>query len=784
MPLRTRRVSALLGPTNTGKTYRAIQRMLEHPTGMFGLPLRLLAREVYDKVVAATGPDQVALVTGEEKILPPGARYWICTVEAMPVGRRVAFVAVDEIQLAGDRQRGHVFTDRLLNCRGLDQTVFLGSDTIESLLQELIPGIEIERAERFSTLSMAGPHRIQGLPKRSALVAFSMERVYELAEAVKRAHGGTAVVLGALSPRTRNAQVELYQSGEVNHLVATDAIGMGLNLDLHHVTLEAVRKFDGRTFRDLTPAEVGQIAGRAGRYRTAGTFGALRPLELDAELVEAVEAHRFAPVRRLYWRNSALDFASVETLLTSLERRPPHRLLMGVRGEDDQHVLATLQRDPDVMKRIDGPEQVQRLWDVCQVPDFRKTLTDAHVRLLRDLALHLTGPRGRLPVRWVEERLARLDRVDGDIETLMGRLAWIRTWTYVTFRGDWIDGAQGWQQRTRAIEDRLSDALHRSLTERFVDRQALHVATGGDVTVVDGEVRLAGLSLGRLEGLVFVPAPEVGGRALRRALASLADAVAAQTDRLETAPDDALALDDEHQVVWEGTPLARLDPGPDVFEPVVRLHRLELLDGAQKDRVRVRIARWVRGTVDRLLGALRHQGDLPPTVRGLLYAIERGMGTVPAAEHRAAVRALTDAERKDLARRGVRLGRTSLYVTRTLKPAMVRIRARLWSIAHGIQPSRAVPPPSATARTADGDEAFWWAIGFPVVGGVAVRADVLETCAAELRREARDGPFALPERIVSRLAVDEDTARAFVRGLGYRDDDGRFRARERRRRRR
>lgn len=747
--------------------------MLEHRTGMFGLPLRLLAREVYDRVVAATEPAAVALVTGEEKIVPPTARYFICTVEAMPLDRRVAFVAVDEIQLAADRQRGHVFTDRLLHCRGLEETVFLGSDTIEALLVELVPDVVVESAERFSTLRLAGPHRIQSLPERTALVSFSMERVYELAEAVKAHHGGTAVVLGALSPRTRNAQVELYQAGEVKHLVATDAIGMGLNLDLAHVSLDAVRKFDGRSVRALTAAEVGQIAGRAGRYKSDGTFGSLRPLELDPELVAAVEAHRFPRVARLFWRNRDLDYDDVEGLLTSLERPPPHPSLIRVRGEDDQHVLATLARDRLVMDRVTTPEDVELLWEVCQVPDFRKTLTDAHVRLVRDLALHLLGERGRLPESWVEARLARLDRTDGDIGTLMGRIAWVRTWTYVTYRG-WIDDGPAWQARTRSIEDRLSDALHEALTDRFVDRRAVHVRRGATVEVEEDAVRLGGMLVGRLVGLDVELEGGLGRRGANRARAGVRDLVVERAIRLVDVGDDAFSLDDEHHILWEGEILGRLETGADLFTPKVVLRRLELLDGVTKDRVRARVQRWVESTVDALVAPLRRGGSVSPRVKGLLYGLERGMGTLPVREVRAELRRLDDEERRQLARRGVRLGRHTLYVPSTLKPARIRTRARLHCIERGLRPTRLAPPPSATAVPDADEDPFWAAIGFPVVGGVAVRADVLEACAAEIRKAARRGPFELPDAVVARLALGEEAAVRLIEGLGHRRRGGRF----------
>lgn len=771
MPLREKRVRALLGPTNTGKTHRAIEAMLRHRSGMFGLPLRLLAREVYERVIRATAPDQVALITGEEKIVPPSPRYWICTVEAMPVDQRVAFVGIDEVQLAEDRQRGHVFTDRILHCRGLEETVFMGSDRMLWLLRKLVPEVEVERAPRLSVLSLAGPHTLQGLPERSAVVTFSAAKVYELAERLKGAHGGAAVVLGALSPRTRNAQVELYQSGKVKHLVATDAIGMGLNLDLKHVALASLTKFDGRGNRPLTSAEIGQIAGRAGRYRTDGTFGALRPLELPEEVVEAVTTHQFAPIRRVFWRNTDLDFSSIDALSASLEREPPLPSLIPVQHLDDQHALVVLGRDEALRSAARDPASVRRLWDVCQVPDFRKTLTDAHLRLLRDLAQHLLI-RGQLPESWIEDRIGRLDRTDGDIETLMSRLAWIRTWTYITYRADWVDDRKGWQERTRAIEDRLSDALHLALTERFVDRfQHLRGAGLGTVAIEPGgRVTLGGGEVGQLQGLDFVTELRIPG-GVRQAVEQ---ALAERVTQLDEQDDSQFDLDPSHQICWQGGVLADLQQGPALLEPKVRLRRLEFLAGPVKDRVRARLERWVESTIDGLVGPMRRPTSSAP-LRGLLYDLELGMGSIDRERVDAQLSQLDDEDRRQLAKRGVRVGVHVLYLPSSLKPRATAVRARLWSVHAGISPSLPAPPASSTAVRATSPDAFWAAIGYPVVGGIAVRADTLEAAGAELRRIARGGPFELPEAVVSRLAIGVDGAASFVEGLGFVHHQGRFR---------
>jgi len=461
----------VLGPTNTGKTHFAVERMLAHKTGLIGFPLRLLAREIYDRIVIERGAGQVALITGEEKIQPKTARYWVATVEAMPEDLDVDFLAVDEIQLAADRERGHVFTDRLLRARGAFETVFLGADTIRPLLKRLVPEAEVITRPRFSTLSYVEPSKVTRLPKRSAVVAFTARDVYVFAELIRRQRGGAAVVLGSLSPRTRNAQVALYQEGEVDYLVATDAIGMGLNMDLGHVALASTVKFDGRETRELTTPEIGQIAGRAGRHMQDGTFGTTIDVgDLDARLVELIENHDFPAIRELRWRHAELDFSSLEVLLESLDVAPPFECLRKTGNALDHISLKTLSRKEWVQKRVTERASIERLWSVCQIPDFRKTLTESHLSLLETVFHHLSEHQ-RLPTDWVADQIARLERTEGDIDALTTRLAHVRTWTYMTHRSEWLEDPVHWQERARAVEDRLSDALHERLTQRFVDRR-------------------------------------------------------------------------------------------------------------------------------------------------------------------------------------------------------------------------------------------------------------------------------------------------------------------------
>ena len=503
-------VTAVLGPTNTGKTHLAIERMLAHSSGMIGLPLRLLAREVYNKVAARAGTEAVALITGEEKIKPPNARYWVSTVEAMPRDLDVAFLAIDEIQLGADFERGHVFTDRMLNRRAREETLVLGAATMRPIVEKLLPGAHIISRPRLSTLTYAGDKKLTRLQRRSAVVAFSADEVYAIAELIRRQRGGAAVVLGALSPRTRNAQVALYQNGDVDYLVATDAIGMGLNLDVDHVAFASDRKFDGYQFRKLNPAELGQIAGRAGRATRDGTFGTTGRCDpFETELVQALESHTFEPVRLLQWRNSALDFASLGALQASLAMLPQEQGLTRAPVGEDILVLEHAARDAEVRDIARKPAAIERLWDACQVPDYRKIAPATHAELVMTLYGFLMRE-GNIPTDWFARQVAQADRTDGDIDTLSNRIAHVRTWTFVANRPDWLADPEHWQGVTRAIEDRLSDALHERLAERFVDRRtSVLMRRLRENTMLEteigksGEVTVEGHVIGRLDGFMF-----------------------------------------------------------------------------------------------------------------------------------------------------------------------------------------------------------------------------------------------------------------------------------------
>ncbi len=776
------RLVAVLGPTNTGKTHYAIERMLGHQTGMIGFPLRLLARENYDRIVKAKGARAVALITGEEKILPPNPAYFVCTVESMPLDRPVDFLAVDEIQLCADPDRGHVFTQRLLEARGRYETLMLGSDTVKPLLRRLVPDAEVMGRPRFSTLRYTGVKKVTRLPPRSAVVAFAVADVFALAELMRRQRGGAAVVMGALSPRARNAQVGLFQSGEVDYLVATDAIGMGLNMDLDHVAFAKLVKFDGSQPRHLTAPEIAQIAGRAGRHMSDGSFGVTADEEgIHPETVEAVENHRFDPLTRLYWRNSRLEFRSVGLLLRSLEEKPRRSGLVPAREADDHRALRALSRMPDIAETAHSPAAVRLLWEVCQIPDFRKVMSDTHARLLAQIYRHLSGPAERLPTDWVAGHVARLDRADGDIDALMARIAHVRTWTFISHRPDWLADAAHWQERARAIEDRLSDALHDRITQRFVDRRAAFLVrqlAGSQELLAsvsrDGEVKVEGHYVGRLEGFRFRPDTAATDDAARTLLAAanrvLRAEIAERAAALAVSPAEEFALTPEAVVTWRGGAVARLAAGDHVVQPKIEVLPAEFLDGAHREIVRRRLAEAVRELIRPALAALFRLSDagLEGASRGLAYRLVEALGTLPLARLDGQAASLDRSARKRLAQLGVRLGTEAIYLAPLLNGRAAAMAALLWSVRAGAP----LPAPSVRGASSPRDSAIpdglYEAMGYRVLGPRALRVDRVERLALAARRLARQGPFGPVPELAQTAGCRKDELAAVLAALGYR----------------
>jgi ATP-dependent RNA helicase SUPV3L1/SUV3 len=799
-------VTAVLGPTNTGKTHLAIERMLAHSSGIIGLPLRLLAREVYNKVVERAGPDAVALVTGEEKVKPANPRFWVATVEAMPRDLDVAFVAIDEVQLGADLERGHVFTERMLNRRGREETLVLGAQTVRPMIERLLPGAHVLTRPRLSRLEFAGEKKITRLPRRSAVVAFSTEEVYAIAELIRRQRGGAAVVLGALSPRTRNAQVALYQSGDVEYLVATDAIGMGLNLDVDHVAFASDRKFDGYQFRRLNPAELAQIAGRAGRATRDGTFGTTgRCPPFETELVQALESHSFEPVKVMQWRNAALDFSSLGALQATLAVTPDENGLSRAPVGEDILVLEHAARDDDVRAFASTRETVERLWEVCQVPDYRKSSPASHAELVTTLYVHLMRD-GKLPTDWFAGQVAQADHTDGDIDTLSNRIAHIRTWTFAANRPDWLADPEHWQEAARAVEDRLSDALHERLTERFVDRRTSvlmrrlreNSALETDISKT-GEVVVEGHVIGRLDGFMFTPAASAAGSeakalagAAQKALAGEIDARAA---RLAQAADEQFVLASDGAVRWLGQAVGKIVVGEEVLKPRLRLIADDQLTGAPREIAQARLDLWLKTHVEKLLGPLFQLSaseEITGIARGVAFQLVEGLGVLDRRKVSEEVKGLDQPARASLRKFGVRFGAYNIYIPPLLKPAPRVLALQLWALkqaGRGTAGLDAVERLASSGRTSiavdkEIEHALYAVAGYRVCGERAVRVDMLERLADIIRpalawREGApgikpaaafdgSGCFTVVVGMTSLVGCAGEDFAAILRSLGYR----------------
>ena len=806
--LRARRegVAALLGPTNTGKTHHAIERMLSFKSGMIGLPLRLLAREVYGRVVQKVGPDKVALVTGEEKIKPPSPDYWIATVEAMPRDVEVEFLAIDEAQLAADFDRGHIFTDRLLRWRGRSETLLIGAETLAPVIQRFVPGAPIFSRPRLSRLTHAGARKIVRLPPRSAVVAFSAEEVYAIAEWIKRQRGGAAVVLGALSPKTRNAQVELYQSGEVDYIVATDAIGMGLNLDIDLIAFASDRKFDGWRHRRLTSAELGQIAGRAGRHMSDGAFATTgRCPPFDEELIEALEAHRFDPVATLQWRNPELDFSSIHDLVASLDRAPKEPGLVRAPPREDQIALEILSRDERVRRSAKVRADVERLWESCQIPDYRKTSPAAHAELAATI-FAFVARRGKIPPDWIADQIAKVDVVEGDIATLANRLAQVRTWCFVANRAGWLDDAAHWQGVARRVEDRISSALHEGLIQRFVDRRAsvlmrrlrenamleAEITSGGDV-IVEGQ------HVGSLQGFRFTADPSVAGEAAKALNAAAHRALGAEYEaratRIADAVDEAFALANDGTIRWLGEPVGRIAPGPGVLKPTAQVLADPEIGETLLDKVKRRLELWLAQRIKKLLGALEplETGEgLSGTVRGVAFQIAEELGVLERARVARDIRNFSQEDRAALRKLGVRFGAYHLYLPLLLKPAPRSLASLLWALRHGglegVKGLEEAPHLASSGRTSFAADPnvgkdFYRAAGYRLCGERVVRVDILERLADLIRPAiayrpgasvgepppgaADEDGFVVTVAMTSLTGCSGDAFASILRSLGY-----------------
>ena len=785
-------VIALLGPTNTGKTFTAMERMLAHQTGLMGFPLRLLARENYEKACRIKGADRVALITGEEKIIPARAQYYMCTVESMPLDMGAEFIAIDEIQLAADPERGHVFTDRLLYMRGTHETMFLGAQTIAPLIKHLMPEAEIRTQSRFSTLNYTSPKKLSRIPRRSAIIVFSASQVYETAEFLRVHRGGCSVVLGALSPRTRNAQVQMYQDGEVDYLVGTDAIGMGLNLDLEHVTFARLRKFDGKHPRPLRAEEIGQIAGRAGRHTRDGTFCTTPEVGgIDEAQVAMIENHTYPPIRQLNWRNPNLRFDSLDGLRRSLEVQPTDPNLQRLRLADDQIALDALGKEPAIRDLCRSPAGVRLLWDVCQIPDFRKTLTDQHHGLQQTLFTYLIKD-GQVPSSLVEEQIERLNKDRGDIDTLVNRIAAIRTWAYITHRGDWVENSQTWAAHARAVDDKLSDALHKRLTQRFVDRRAAFLVQklkGGGPLMCEigekGEVKVEGTPVGELKGLTFTPAltDSSGDKAalLTAVRRSLGPEIQNRLVQLEGDNDGAFRLDETGGLRWREARVGHLVKGDSLWTPQIAIDANEFLDAGQKGRIAQRLAPWLKSFLKNRLAPFYVLRDprLTGIARGLAFQMWEEGGLI-IRQDKVLLNGLTESDKALLAELKIHITRRALFVRSVFNAKIWALRALLWGLFNEPEQTPALPPENQAVLNDftgfKGAQSYLRQFGFLAFGPkgsapVFIRADGLDRLEGKLYalfKNGKDGVFAMPPDIGEPLGLEGATLQMILRVCSYR----------------
>lgn len=744
------KIRAVLGPTNTGKTWLAIDRMLSFSSGIVGFPLRLLARENYDRALKVKNIREVALITGEEKIIPPQAKYFFCTTESMPMDRDVDFVAIDEIQLCADSERGHIFTDRLLHARGRFETMFMGAEIITPFIRMLVPKAEIETRERLSTLRWAGKKPIDRLPARSAIVSFSTNDVYALAELIRRQKGGAAVVLGALSPRTRNAQVEMYQAGEVDWLVATDAIGMGLNMDINHLAFAATKKFDGHNFRPLNAQELAQIAGRAGRGGNDGTFGTTGGIAaLDDEMIDAIEAHEFQSPKHIYWRNTDLNFASVEALVYSLKKMPPKKNMQRPRYAEDEAVLGILAQDSDIKIRLNGLSNIKTLWDIARIPDFSKTHAGAHANMLKPILIDILD-KGVIRAQWMEKQFTRLNKETNDLEKLLQHIAAVRTLTYISYQKQWLNNAESWQAQTRSLEDQLSDRLHDSLTKRFVDRKTAtllgKIKQHNEVSAIvhnDGRVEIEGHEFGHLDGFAYK------SKKNKQASESFSDkAVQSAVNRaikvnLKIRVDEFLNgnlkdmnLNAQNQLLWRGDVIAYLQKGPDILSPIIKLIDAPLLKPVQAELIIAKLQQWMNTQVKTLLHPInqlkKYSEKQAKYLRGVAYSLEQNLGSTVFAISESQLRQGFDYKR--LKQLNIHWGAAFIYSISSLSQKNITLRLALCNIYYQtvsytyFSNERSIINPNFSENIAI-------SLGYYPLKNIWLRVDIIEKLIAQGRKK-------------------------------------------------
>ena len=784
MDNQSQKIIALLGPTNTGKTHVAIEKMFEYETGIFGLPLRLLAREVYDKCVDKVGVTKVALITGEEKIIPSTAQYFICTVESMPKDKVVEFIAIDEIQMCADRERGHIFTQRLLESRGTVLTMFLGSQIMAKIINDLIKNVEFEKKERYSKLSYSGIKKISRLDRKVAIIAFSIEEVYAIAELVRRQKGGAAVIMGSLSPRTRNSQVGLYQSGDVDYLIATDAIGMGLNMDINEIYFSNLKKFDGKKTRRLNLIEMSQIAGRAGRYKNDGGFGTTGDCEnLNSDEIEKIEKHQLPNTKMIYWRNSKLDFGSSEKLIASLELKPNQKNLLRTNDSLDESVLRFFLKKG--LNNIIYHKNLDVLWECCQIPDFEKKAYGQHINIIDKVFQFLTTRKNRIPSAFMKDQLKGLEKDHGNIDLLSHRLSNVRTWSYVANKKNWVENSDYWVQLTKSIEDKLSDKLHDELTKSFIDKKISILSRGLKQDLLlnteindENKIHINGQLIGELKGLKFLI--EITSKTLDTDIKSIKKAarkgvekeLIKRVDKILTNAE--IEIDKESKILWKNNPIARLKKGNDYLNPNIEIIADESLNEESKLKLSIFLNKWLADYINEILGDLTKLAKHQITnqyLRGLVFQLYENNGVVKRTEVDKIVKSIPAEERKKLWGMGIKIGRYHIFLPKMLKPKAVEFRIGLWKMFYNLSDKNKIPKSGLNFLiSANLDKNLLLLCGFEKFKEFFIRIDILEKLFLKILENTKDKKFKINPEMMNLLGCSKENFYKLMDYMNYKKD--------------
>ena len=784
MENQSQKIIALLGPTNTGKTHVAIEKMLEHDTGIFGLPLRLLAREVYEKCIEKVGIEKVALITGEEKIIPGTAQYFICTVESMPKDKEVDFVAIDEIQMCADRERGHIFTQRMLEARGTKVTMFLGSQVMASIINDLINEVEFEKKERYSSLSYSGIKKISRLDRKVAIIAFSIEEVYAIAELVRRQKGGAAVIMGSLSPKTRNSQVGLYQSGDVDYLIATDAIGMGLNMDINEIYFSNLKKFDGKKTRRLNLIEMSQIAGRAGRYKNDGGFGTTGDCEtLNSDEIEKIEKHQLPDTKMIYWRNSKLDFVSPEKLIESLEQKPNQKNLLRTNDSLDESVLRFFLKKG--ANNIIYHKNLDLLWECCQIPDFEKKAYGQHINVIDKVFQFLTTRKRRIPSSFMKDQLKGLEKDHGNVDLLSHRLSNVRTWSYVANKKNWVENSDYWVQLTKNIEDKLSDKLHDELTKSFIDKKISILSRSLKQDLVlntkineENKIHIDGQLIGELKGLKFLI--EVTSKTLDTDIKSIKKAARKGVEeelikRVDNIVSNGeIEISNENKIIWKDNPIAWLKKGNSYLNPEIDIIADDALSLDSKNKLILYLNKWLNDHIDKVLGDLikltKHKIE-NKYLRGLVFQLYENNGVVKRNNVEQIVKSIPTEERRKLWDMGIKIGRYHIYLPKMLKPKAVEFRVRLWKIFNNFSDKNEIPQSGLNFLiNKDYDNKFLLLCGFEKFKEFFIRIDILEKLFIKIIDCTKDRKFKINSEMMNLLGCSKENFYKLMNYMNYKKD--------------